>query len=574
MSLEIVEATPTTLNGSSMALFRIPFIFSQDQLLNSDEFIKLSAERGYLLSSLDLEALYKYKLLVPIYYVDDIATEENQVSIRHTSYSSTTQMVFNMAKVGRIRDCSEFDFSSDFPFDKLLKKDKKEWWNGYIYSSWQLGRVPRALNALRQLEKAASEGFAQVHQNQFRAEYLALSALSTLYLPRIIGQRSSFGELQDSFIQQFVIETETKKILAVSGFDPEGLKSAAADLLNQARMTDPLIEWWPLIRHSNLENWKKLKGVSLHCVWLRVAAEIFLRAHEDLAVVGVLEPLPDLNGAQYRDSLHDRIAPHWENERPLESELAVFGLSPHPRVLLLVEGDTEEIHFNALLKDVGLNRPNRVRVLNGESSRVGANLLSRFQIAPRPSHALSEHQWMLPPTVLVIAMDPENNWETFEGKTKKIQVIRNALRKEVTRQGVKITERELDQLVTVFVWPGETYEFANFTDDELLEGMVKLTILKKPNFLLTQDWTAKVLLAIQEARRVKCQFKDKVGLLGVPDDKPHLAKILLPTLLSKYHSECLEPQFVTPVFLVIEKVQELFAQFASGVFTYESKKEY
>lgn len=573
MTLEIAEATAASLDGSSLALLRIPFIFSQDQLIKSDEFIKLSAERGYPLKLLELQALYQYKLLIPLYYVDDIAVDENRVSIRHNSYSSTTQMVFTQAEAGHIRDCSESDFSTEFPFEIPLGRDGTEWWNGYVYSSWQLGRVPRALNSLRQLERATSDGVSQPFHNQFRADYLALSALSTLYLPGIIGQRSSLGEVQDSIMRQFINETKTKDCLIVSGFEPERLKSAAAELLNQARMNDPLMDWWPLIRHSNLESWKKLKGVALHCLWLRIAAEVFLRAHENLAEAGLLEPLPDLNGARFRDSLHDRITPHWENERPLESELAVFGLSPHPRVLLLVEGDTEEIHFNALLKEIGLNRPNRVRVQNAEGSKVDAKLLSRYLIAPRPSHTYSQYQWMLPPTVLVIAMDPENKWKTPEDKEDEMKGIRNAVKREVARQGAKITERELNHLVTVFVWPGGTYEVANFTDSELLEGMVKLTLLKKPEFLETPEWREKLLVAIQEARRLRCQFKEKVGILKVPDDKVELAKILLPVLIAKYHKESNEPQYVTPVFQVIEKVQELFALFASGVFTYETKKE-
>lgn len=573
MNYEIGEATPATLNGSSLALFRIPFIFSQDQLLKSDEFIRQSSERGYPLSLSQLETLHLHKLLIPLFYIDDTANERNRIPIQQSSMSTLDQMIFNMAAEGRVRDCSQDNFSAASQFELPPNTRANEWRKGYIYSSWQLNRIPVALNSLKQIELAEKDGVKFDRHDQFRSNYLALSALATIYLPGILGQLESPGENQELVMRKFMSDVETKDCLAVSGLDPQFLKGSAEAFLNQARMNDPLINWWPLIRHSNITGWKKLKGIPLHCVWLRISAEIFLRAHEDLARIGLLDPLPDLERVQYRQSLHDRITPHWENERPLEAELAVFGLSPHPRVLVLVEGHTEEIHFNALLKEIGLNNPDRVRIQNAEGSTVNSDLLSRYVIAPRPSHFFSEYQGMLPPTVFVIAMDPENGWETSEGQEKKKQVIRNAIKREVARQGAKLTEQELDHLVTVFVWPDETYEFANFTDEELLEGMVKLTLIKKPAYSPTLEWKMKVMVAIKEARALRCQFIEKVGPIGVPDDKPQLAKILLPTLVAKFHKENKELHYVTPVFQVIEKIQALYAQFASGVFIFKTKRE-
>ena len=541
--------------------------------MTTDEFIKESSERGYPLNLKHLESFYYHKLLVPLFYIDDVANEALKVFTQSSSYSTLDSMVFSAATEGRVRDCLLSDFSQALPFEIPQNTNRSEWWNGYIYSSWQLNRIPRALQALSQIELAGKDGFTYDLHDQFRSYYLALSALATIYLPGVVGQLISPEEIQEPAMRKFMNGADINECLAISGLAPEKLKSAAEELLSQAHAKDPLIDWWPLIRHSNIVGWKKLKGIALHSVWLRISAEIFLRAHEDLARMGMLDPLPDLDGLQYWESLRDRITPHWNNERPLEAELAVFGLSPHPRVLVLVEGDTEEIHFNELLKQVGLNSPDRVRIQNAQGSKANPDLLSRFVIAPRPSHIFSGYQGMLPPTVLVIAMDPENGWETLEGREAKKLAVRNAVRKEVSRQGANLTDRELDLLITVFVWPGETYEFANFSDKELMIGMERLTLQKRPDFQVTDQWRAKSAVAIADARKLKCQLREKVGPLGVPDNKPELARILLPALVSKFHSESGEEEYSTPIFQVIEKVQLLYAQFASGVFTFESKKE-
>jgi len=571
VNLEIREPTDASPDGSAMGLFRIPFIFGQDKILKTDEFSKISSQRGYPLSLATLQALYEQKLLVPLFYVDDEPNQGLRIEMTPPFTTTVNYWVIEMAAEGRVRDCAKLEFASTRPFEIPSGETRETWWNGYLYSSWQLNRVPRALRALEQMERAKKDGVVFAQADQFRTEQLALCALATLYLPDILGRLVSPGSDLEPDLRSFIREVEVEQCLGVSGFDPTKLVASAEELLSQARTSDPIIDWWPLIRHSNISSWEKLKGIPLHSLWLRVSAEVFLRAHEDLARSGQLDPLPDLEGSQFRQSLHDRIKPHWKNERPLESELAVFGLSPHPRVLLLAEGDTEEIHFNALLKEINLNFPDRVRVQNAESSRANPDLLARYVIAPRPSHSLREYQWMLPPTVLVIAVDPENKWATLEGQVETKSKIKSAVKREVVRQGGEVTERELDLLVTLFVWPGNTYEFANFDDQELSEGLISLTSKKKVSFTMTDSWKRSVKRAISEARSQRINFSEKVGPLGVPDDKPELAQILLPGLIERFNKEYASQQLETPIFKVVQKVQELYSQFATGVFTFESK---
>jgi len=74
----------------------------------------------------------------------------------------------------------------------------------------------------------------------------------------------------------------------------------------------------------------------------RVAAEILLRFCEDLAEWGVGLPVP--SAASFGMNWHplcDRLS---TRDQTLDEDLMDLGLSPHPRVVLAVEGETEEVH--------------------------------------------------------------------------------------------------------------------------------------------------------------------------------------------------------------------------------------
>src|SRR6266550_763745 len=131
------------------------------------------------------------------------------------------------------------------------------------------------------------------------------------------------------------------------------------------------------------------------------------RSKIDLAAAGVMEPLPDLTGSTWHAPQHDRLTPRYPEAETLERALAEFGLSPHPRVILLLEGKTEQRHVPRLLAEVGLTQPHQVRVQPCRSSKVNAHLIARYGITPRIGRRVGD-RWLLDasPTALVLAMDP------------------------------------------------------------------------------------------------------------------------------------------------------------------------
>lgn len=87
-------------------------------------------------------------------------------------------------------------------------------------------------------------------------------------------------------------------------------------------------------------------------MWQRIAAEILLRAHEEIAHKGNLEPLPVLSATGFWSPQHDRLTPRYSGATTLGRALADMGISPHPRAILLAEGKTELCHIPRLLDEL------------------------------------------------------------------------------------------------------------------------------------------------------------------------------------------------------------------------------
>jgi hypothetical protein len=338
----------------------------------------------------------------------------------------------------------------------------------------------------------------------------------------------------------------------------------AEALLGQSN-SDPLVKWLPLLRYASYKGWSKLTGKPLDSMWLRIAAEVLLRAHEDLVAEGVVEPLPDLTGTGFWTVQHDRLTPRYEEAQTLERALAELGLSPHPKVILLVEGETELFHVPRLLAEFGITQPQDVRVQRTKGSKINAHLVARYGVTPRVGRKIGD-RWLLDasPTALVIAMDPENHFATQDMRDKMRKDLQDAIREEVQYQDADISQDELDALVHLHVWGTHTYELANFTDDELVPALTALAVQQQNSRAASSTWEADLRAELQAARAAHHDIKVAIGRMRVHEDKVELAKLLLPVLLSKCEAEYIADEVQTPVLKVVLEVRQLVGRL-SGI---------
>lgn len=543
--------TPSRSTGS-LALLGVPAIFTQDELLDTNQFIDRAKDHGLPISLDTLQDLHSRNLLYPLYRVSDIPVEGRRIpSPPPVLPMNVVGWVWEAASQGRLRDPYHEGYNAAWPYHRPADEGRR-WWNGFVYSSWQLVDLPRALH-LRRLTKALNHTENHHHLAIRRNMTLALSALSVKVLPAVLGKLNIPLGMTDSDMWQVRADSSTQDLLAHTTLAPEALRTCAEELLRRAHTNDPLIKWLPLIRHANYRAWSQLRDQPLNCMWHRIAAEVLLAAHDDLADQGHLPSLPDLSGSTWRTELHDRLTVNHPEADTLERTLGDFGLSPYPKVLVLVEGETELHHIPRLLAEVGLTQPQQVRVQRGKGSAVNPHLIARYNITPRVGRRIGD-RWLLDATgtALVIAMDPENRWATAEKRDTQRTALLEAIREEVRSQGAEIPDEYLNYLVTVRVWGDDKYELANFTDDELIDAISQLV---DSTTAQQQHWRTDLQDRLKAARDNHDDIKVPIGQMRIRAEKARLADLLWPTLRSKLeHEFATDDGPTTPVIKLIDDI--------------------
>jgi hypothetical protein len=570
----IVSASDAAPDGSALGLLRLPFVFTQDQLLSTSKFLEEAARRGHRLGLEDLQEFHRYGLLVPLYRVSDCAVEGRRIPTTSPSGMNARGWVFDAAREGRLRDGASEGYSTWWPYQLPANETGSHWWNRFVFSSWQLLDLKNVINRYQIIRGARVIASPHDFANGCRARTLALAALSTRHLPGVLGQvSSSFGREDIAFLRAR-FDIDDSQLLTLAGFEARLLKPVAENLLSTARGNDPMSDWWPLLRHASLAGWSKFKGAPLDCVWQRIGAELLLRAHDELATDGLLEPLPSLDAVGWRVPLHDRLSLRDGSADSLERALGNFGLSPFPRALLLLEGKTEMVHIPRLLAWFGLDSPDLVRVHDCGSSKVNLKLIVRHAVSPRLGQIRSGIQFLdATPTALFVAMDPENDWATPELCEIQRAKLREAVREEVIGQGGNIQREDLDFLINVFVWGDQTYELANFSDEELIMALSQLAKEQSHSEVSSSTWTRRLRTELEQARADHADIKIAIGKMRIHPNKPRLAQILWPILLAKVENELEAEDERTPVLLLITKVRETVALLSSGSYALRNPVE-
>lgn len=557
------ESYPPT--GGALALLTIPHIFTQDRLLTTDEFIRQANDRGQPLSLGDLETLHNHRILIPLYRVSDTPVEGRRLDVPWDGGMNARGWVLDAGAEGRLRDSAEEGYSVDWPYKRPPGEKDRRWWNGFVYSSWQLLNLSSSVNEYKFIKHGRPAVFGYQRRARERRLTCALAALATHYLPGILGRLTVPMGVDEDGLRQHRARSDVGELLQIAGFDPTGLQAEADALLAQAH-GEPLGKWLPLLRYASYNGWSKLRGEPLDAMWRRVAAEVLLRAHEDLEATNLVPPLPDLTGAKAWTSQHDRLTPRHPEAQTLERALAELGLSPHPKVILLVEGKTELHHVPRLLAELGLTQPQDVRVQQTTSSKINAHLIARYGITPRVGRRIGD-RWMLDasPTALVIAMDPENDFATQAQRDDMRRALQKAIREEVRYQDADISQSELDYLVHVRVWGHDKYEFANFTDDELVPAITALATNQQNRLVDSEAWEQDLRLELQQARATHADIKIPLGRMRVREDKVTLAQLLWPILRAKCEAQYVAENVETPVLRLVLEVRDLVDRL-TGIF--------
>lgn len=137
-----------------------PWAFTQDHPLGTSEISRELERRGVRVAAAVLRQLYKHADLVPFVEITNRRLAEPRLSHNDEPPSGgTRQTDLRLAlRDGRLRDLAFEPFRARVPFRERGLGDRRGWWNGLLYSKYQLLAAPELRVRVRQLRYVRSAG--------------------------------------------------------------------------------------------------------------------------------------------------------------------------------------------------------------------------------------------------------------------------------------------------------------------------------------------------------------------------------------------------------------------------------
>jgi hypothetical protein len=279
----------------------------------------------------------------------------------------------------------------------------------------------------------------------------------------------------------------------------------------------------------------------------RIAAEILLLFYNDLVKAGVAEPIEE-SPRYWRGPFDGRLE---SDHSELESTLMDFGISPHPSLILVLEGDTEMLLVPRVMELLNV-RPSREHISLYNSKGIDKKLesLARYNVTPLLGEAIDKGFILSrPPDYFLRVVDPEsrlNTPEEREGYRNKVtEYIWDGLEENNRAQ---ISKSEIDHLIMIETWNenGESFEFAHFTDREIADAI--LSSYKRDNDLSDEELAARAPSPSQLEQNVRRRRENRQNLKGLWErwegkkpSKTRIAEELWPILKRLIEKEMASP---------------------------------
>jgi hypothetical protein len=556
--------------ATAVDIASMPWVFTQRHPLDTSAFASEAGKRGIELDLATLRELYRHRLLMPFAELTyrPVRAPFTPGEPEPDPGSSRLMEIRHARDTGCLRDLSAAPFLPRLPFERGRQKSLL-WWNGLIYSWYQLLALPLLEDSLRRrtYHKRGTHRIARLpapHQllldqmGQMRKMAVALTALEARYLPKLDAEWIQLNTADVEGWEGYRDRFDPVRMREWLQYPAEQIRQDAESLLLHAGRLDPVgAAWSQLMRRAPAKARKHLKDAALQALDLRIAAEILLLFSEDLADRNQAEPLPDVARSMARHPLHERLS---YRPKTLDENLVALGISPHPRVVLALEGETEMHHAPFVWRALGFSdAPELMRLFKLGAANRDLVKLAALAAAPLVSEKVpGTDAWTLikPYTRLLVAVDPDPPFTTAELVARERAKILDEIKDVLKTQGVdRPNPAELDHLVEIRTWDAPCYEFAHFTDQELADGII--TVHETIN-RLTRD---ELIASLARSRARGKDIKEVWGQWEYKVSKVELAKALLPVLLGKVRA-CMTAQDapIPPIALVVSDAYHLAQQ--------------
>lgn len=470
---------------NTLDLLSLPWPFSQLQLLTADQFVKKAEDQelrgsGWRLDDRALEELHRTGVLVPLFRVrlgdpapDQRVDVADSLTFRHVT-STVEHELFLAALEGRATDPGRE------PFAPWPRQPRRQLWPtndwAFAYSHHQLHGLRRAKAIVAELQPSIAPGVptswelplravpaGEAHDEiaRWRGLAIVLSALDTIYWPRImrtVSRIAVWREVHSGF--------DPTATLAWLGVTPAEVAEQADDFRLTASFGDVLGDFFDIVRRANPSAWSTLRGPALVAMEERVAAEILHRIAEDVS------PTPPAPAR----GLPLPISQQWLGDRPssLDAALSDLQLSPHPAVVLALEGETEMLLMPRLFELLGIpDTPNFIRIECFGGTTKDLLLLARFAAAPMLGTDRGDFVELARPlTHFLVLTDAENKYGNRKERRRQRLLLLDSITQSLPNDLKSDYFGRSANVVEIRTWGRLPFEFAHFSDAQLARAML------------------------------------------------------------------------------------------------------
>jgi hypothetical protein len=558
---------------SAIDLLDLPYTFWQLPLYTESQFRREAKARGLHITENQLEGLHRLRVLTPIFRVKRdgraiaaAARRQDPFVWEQAHWEPTARGDLVEARAAfRLHDPTDEPFMARRRLQRQVG-DITYRSSEYLYSHHQLLVLPTAKTAMRYFRysnEGTIVGFdkdlppAVTGQWPAQARWLqprivAISALEPIYYPRVVRRlRYGLDELEEYEDWQRGLEAAAMRDWLEA--DPDWLRESARILLYEADQLDPLGRWFEVVREGDPARWELLQGDARSVIDMRIGAEVLLSYYDRLVRAGLASKIEPPQ-ARVRGEFGGRLRP----KGGLDRILTDFGLSPHPRLILMVEGETELHMFPSLMEMFGM-RLDRDFIAIESAQGVNKNIAALIAYAVAPQTERAEHGRYLrldkPLTRLLAIMDAEGKMATAKGREKRWKAwVKRILDTLAAEDRTAPVRQSVERLVKVETWndAGESFEFAHFSDEELSVAINEVDDRPKAPPL---NQRIEIVARIRRERGnldSTLKGQSKVGLAGA----------LWPTLKAKIeHAEAEGHEQDIPIIRVLDQAANMAREF-------------
>lgn len=470
--------------------------FSQFQLCSPSDFIKEASKRRIQIDTALLEDLHRTSLLVPFFRIlnHDPKGYASTKTAHHVSEEAhpigLSRTMFYYHKAGRLFDPAREDFVAwhrtnvqDVRPSEVSSSSEYQ----YLYSQYQLlalevlkdviggsvkaVRDPRKGSGLRLNPEMLMTSSATGTMRAWRSLAVVLHAIDSRYRPLVVRT-----VVNPTDWPHFAKNFDAKAELAWLGVGKDEVRNAASTLRSCAESLEVTGDFSELLRMALPDKWTSLRGEALKSFDFRIAAELLDMFIDHIEKRPILDVVRSRSHSK-TDTTNERLL---ARPRSLDNLLTDLGLSPHPSLVIGVEGETEELVVSKVFELLGYNLdPTWIRI--ERFGGVGKDLTLLAKYATRPFLGASYGDFVVlarPLTRFLILVDAENNrprnYITFQDREKQRKLLVEEILKDTEKRFHKDLKSADAKLVTIRTWNKYPFEFAHFSNRELAKGLTSL----------------------------------------------------------------------------------------------------